>query len=288
MCVFALLTKIRLTMTPSSSYEEPRPEDLQPTNLSMPSSAYQLKGLVAVVTGATSGIGRQQAKALAAAGASIVAIARRESELHTLAAEIEETGGVVHTLPADLLDRGALATTAASALSAFNRVDILVNSAGVNLRQPVDEISFESWDQTLNLNLAVPFFLARELVADMRKRNWGRVINIASLQSSRAFTNGLAYGASKGGVTQLTRAMAETWSADGINCNAMAPGFFPTELTTPVFNNSDASADLAARTAIGRNGQLKDLDGLTVFLASPASDYITGQTIHIDGGFTAK
>jgi len=254
----------------------------------MSDSAFRIDGRVAVVTGATSGIGRQQAKALANAGASIVAIARRELELQMLAADIEKTNGAIKTLSVDLLNRETLIDSASAALSAFGRVDILVNSAGVNLRQPVDEISFETWDQTLNLNLAVPFFLAREFVSDMRKRHWGRVINIASLQSSRAFTNGLAYGASKGGVTQLTRAMAETWSASGINCNALAPGFFPTELTAPVFDDADASADLAAKTAIGRNGQLEDLDGLTVFLASEASDYITGQTISIDGGFTAK
>jgi NAD(P)-dependent dehydrogenase (short-subunit alcohol dehydrogenase family) len=122
----------------------------------------------------------------------------------------------------------------------------------------------------------------------MRERGWGRVLNIASLQSVRAFPNGLAYGASKGGITQLTRAMAEAWSRDGINCNALAPGFFPTALTAPVYDNPELVDRLAAQTAIGRNGDLADLDGLTVFLASPASDYITGQVIAIDGGFTAK
>jgi NAD(P)-dependent dehydrogenase (short-subunit alcohol dehydrogenase family) len=146
----------------------------------------------------------------------------------------------------------------------------------------------DSWDATLNLNLAVPFFLARELVPAMQQRGWGRIVNIASLQSTRAFPNGLAYGASKGGITQLTRAMAEAWSRDGITCNAVAPGFFPTELTAPVYENPELLDRLAAQTAIGRNGVLPDLDGLTVFLASSASDYITGQVISIDGGFTAK
>ena len=122
----------------------------------------------------------------------------------------------------------------------------------------------------------------------MRKKAWGRIINVASLQSTRAFANGLAYGASKGGISQLTRAMAEAWSADGINTNAIAPGFFPTELTAPVFDNAEATQHLAASTAIGRNGELQDLDGITVFLASEASAYITGQVIGVDGGFTAK
>jgi NAD(P)-dependent dehydrogenase (short-subunit alcohol dehydrogenase family) len=164
----------------------------------------------------------------------------------------------------------------------------LINAAGVNFRQPADDITLESWDMTLKLNLAVPFFLARCLVPEMKKSGWGRVINIASLQSNRAFENGLAYGASKGGISQLTRAMAETWSRHGISCNAIAPGFFPTELTAPVYEHPELLDKLAAQTAIGRNGVLSDLDGITVFLASPASDYITGQIIHLDGGFTAK
>ena len=149
-------------------------------------------------------------------------------------------------------------------------------------------VTSESWDLTLTLNLKVPFMLAQKLVPNMRKRGWGKIINVASLQSERAFANGIAYGASKGGITQLTRAMAEAWSKDGVNCNAIAPGFFPTELTAPVFDNDEMSSKFANQTAIGRNGELSDLDGICVFLSSHASDYITGQTIYIDGGFTAK
>ena len=149
-------------------------------------------------------------------------------------------------------------------------------------------MSIESWDATLNLNLSTPFFLSREFVPGMRARGYGRIINIASLQSTRAFPNGLPYGASKGGVCQLTRAMAEAWSRYGICANAIAPGFFPTELTAAVFGN-DATRDwAAAQTAIGRNGELADLKGVTIFFASPASGYITGQTLAVDGGFTAK
>lgn len=122
----------------------------------------------------------------------------------------------------------------------------------------------------------------------MRTKGFGNIINIASLQSYRAFTNGLAYGASKGGIVQLTRAMAEAWSSDGITTNAIAPGFFPTELTAPVFGDADVSEHHARMTAIGRNGRLEDLDGVTVFLASRASAYITGQVIPVDGGYTAK
>ena len=122
----------------------------------------------------------------------------------------------------------------------------------------------------------------------MQRQKWGRIINIASLQTSRAFANGLAYGASKGGVGQLTRAMAEAWSADGITANAIAPGFFRTPLTQPLYDYPDIVAELAGKTAIGRNGEPSDLHGLAIFLASRASDYVTGQVIYLDGGFTAK
>jgi NAD(P)-dependent dehydrogenase (short-subunit alcohol dehydrogenase family) len=249
---------------------------------------FNLAGKVALVTGATSGIGRRQALALAAAGADVVLTGRREAQLRDAVAEIEAAGGRAAAVSADLGEREMLALLAERAAAPFGAIDILINAAGVNFRQPVDEISFDSWDATLNLNLAVPFFLARELLPAMQRRAWGRILNIASLQSTRAFPNGLAYGASKGGITQLTRAMAEAWSRHGINCNAMAPGFFPTELTAPVYENPELLDRLAAQTTIGRNGELADLDGLTVFLASPASDYITGQVIAIDGGFTAK
>lgn len=249
---------------------------------------FTLAGKVALVTGATSGIGRRQALALALAGAAVVLIGRRETQLQSAVAGIEAAGGAAKSLPADLGDRARLPAIAARAALPFGPIDILINAAGVNLRQPVEEITLESWDTTLNLNLAVPFFLARELVPAMKQKSWGRIINIASLQSSRAFPDSIPYGASKGGVSQLTRAMAEAWSRYGIACNAIAPGFFPTELTAPVYDNPELLDKLASQTAIGRNGMLPDLDGLTQFLASPASDYITGQVIHLDGGFTAK
>ncbi len=249
---------------------------------------FRLDGKVALVTGASSGIGRRQALALASAGAAVVLLGRRAEQLDAAVAEIAAAGGRAAPLAADLGDRQRLAQIAAAAGEAFGAVDILINAAGVNLRQPAEEITLQSWDATLNLNLAVPFFLARELEPAMRQRGWGRVINLASLQSSRAFANGLAYGASKGGIAQLTRAMAEAWSRHGIACNAIAPGFFPTELTAPVYGQPELLDKLAAQTAIGRNGELADLDGLTVFLASPAADYITGQVIALDGGFTAK
>lgn len=228
------------------------------------------------------------ASALADAGASVVLVARRKAELSKAAKEIRNHGGEAVSVDADLTRRDTLADVARRCREPFGSVTTVVNAAGVNLREPVEEITSESWDWTLNLNLAVPFFFSREFVADMRGAGFGRIINIASLQSSRAFANGLAYGASKSGVCQLTRAMAEAWSRHGIMCNAIAPGFFPTPLTEQIFADTEAASRLAGQTAIGRNGRLEDLRGITVFFASAASNYITGQTLHVDGGFTAK
>jgi gluconate 5-dehydrogenase len=158
----------------------------------------------------------------------------------------------------------------------------------VNPRKNSDDLGLDEWNMTLNLNLTAPYILAQGLAKGMRQRGWGRVINIASLQSERAFPNGIAYGATKGGVAQLTRAMAEEWSRDGVGVNAIGPGFFPTALTQRVFENSDLVDQLAAQTCIGRNGSLDDLVGPLMFLSSPASDYVTGQILYVDGGFTAK
>lgn len=249
---------------------------------------FDLRGRVALVSGASSGIGQAMAGFLAEAGASVVCLARRAAELQAAVDAIRAAGGTAAALPGDLLDRAAIPALASAAARPFGAPHILVNAAGINLRQPPDEVSLESWDQTLNLNLAAPFFLARELVPGMRAAGYGRIINIASLQSQRAFPNGLPYGASKAGVCQLTRAMAEAWSADGITCNAIGPGFFPTALTAPVFDNPDTERWAAGQTTMGRNGRMDDLAGATVFFAAPASAYITGQTLYVDGGFTAR
>ncbi len=251
-------------------------------------SQFDLTGSVAVVTGASSGIGRRMAGALAGAGAKLVLVARSADKLAAARSEIESAGGTAETVSADLMDRSVIDDLYARSAAPFGAPTILVNAAGINLREPWAEISMESWDRTIHLNLSVPFFLARACVPGMAEKGYGRIINIASLQSYRAFANSMPYGASKGGIVQLTRAMAEAWSKDGINANAIAPGFFPTELTTAVFANKELSAHNAKMTAIGRNGELEDLDGVTVFLSAPASAYITGATIPVDGGFTAK
>jgi gluconate 5-dehydrogenase len=225
---------------------------------------------------------------LARAGARVVLAGRREERLLEVAAEIAQVGGNAHAQKADLDREASVAELALAAAAPFGAPDVLVNAAGVNLRQAPDDITWSSWRQTLDLNLSVPFFLARELVPGMREKGGGNIINIASLQSTRAFTNGIAYGASKGGIAQLTRAMAEAWSRDGIVTNAIVPGFFPTELTQAVFDDEDVSAHHARMTAVGRNGELADLEGATVFLASRAAAYVTGQLLSVDGGYTAK
>ena len=251
---------------------------------------YSLVGKCFVVTGASSGIGRAIAGHLVQAGADVVLVARRESELKQAADEINTGHGRAVYVVADLGQRDQLAQIAADCKSVApqGNVDGVVNAAGINLREDVDSVSIDSWDATLNLNLSVPFFFSREFVPEMRERQFGRVINIASLQSTRAFPNGLAYGASKGGVCQLTRAMAEAWSRYGICCNAIAPGFFPTELTAPVFDDDETRNWAAKQTTMDRNGTMNDLFGISVFFASDASSYITGQTLAIDGGFTAR
>ena len=251
-------------------------------------SLFSLEGRVALCTGASSGIGRRMAWALARAGASVVLLARRGAALAEAGAEIAAEGGRAVPLVADLAAPEACVEVVAEAARPFGAPDILVNAAGINLREPAEAITPESWDRTLALNLSVPFFLARACVPSMIEKGAGNIVNIASLQSFRAFPDSAAYGASKGGIAQVTRAMAEAWSRHGIVANAIAPGFFPTALSRPVFEDPARAARNAAMTAVGRNGVLADLDGATVFLASRAAAYVTGQVLPVDGGYTAK
>ena len=249
---------------------------------------FDLSGRVALVTGASSGLGRTIASALARAGAAVVGLARRDALLHDWVQEVNGAGGSAAACAGDLSDIDGLGALASQAAEPLGAPDILVNAAGINPREPAASITLKDWRSTLDLNLSAPFFLAQALVPAMQAKGWGRIINIASLQSLRAFPDGIAYGASKGGVAQLTRAMAEAWSKDGITCNALAPGFFPTDLTAAVFKDSETQSRLAGQTCIGRNGEADDLVGPSIFLASRASDYVTGQVLFVDGGFTAK
>lgn len=250
-----------------------------------PHKLHDLSGRVACVTGASSGLGRRAADVLLAAGAKVVGVARRGDELARWAADAGPAAGFV---TGDLARHETIGTIARQVAERFGDPDILVNAAGINTRQDADAVTPEGWDVTIGLNLAAPFFLAQTLVPAMRERGWGRLLNFASLQSYRAFPAGLAYGASKGGIVQLTRAMAQAWSASGITANAIGPGFFRTELTAAVFDDAERAARNAAQTCLGRNGEPEDIDGPVLFLCSDASAYVTGQTLMVDGGFTAK
>jgi gluconate 5-dehydrogenase len=247
-------------------------------------SLFDLADRRALVTGGNSGIGAAMARALGLAGARVLLVARREAELDATARALRDEGIDAAALAADLADVAALRAAAQRA----GDIDILVNAAGVNLRQPFAEITPEAWQTQLALHLGAPFFLTQALAPGMAARGWGRIVNIASLQSYRAFPNSAPYGAGKGGVVQLTRAIAQEWGAKGITCNAIGPGFFPTALTAPVFADRALVDKHAAQTCVGRNGELADLHGVTVFLASDASRYVTGQTLMVDGGYTAR
>ena len=165
----------------------------------------------------------------------------------------------------------------------FGAPDILVHAAAVNLRQPAEDITPDDWQLTQCLNLGAPFFISQALVPAMKERGWGRIVNFASLQTTRAFPSGIACGASKGGVGQMTRAMAEDWSGDGINTNAIGPGFFLTELTAAVFADEARAVRNAAQTCIGRNCRLEDIDGPLLFLCSDGALYVTEQILMVDG-----
>lgn len=253
--------------------------------MSDPRDLFDLSGRVACVTGASAGLGQRAAVVLAAAGAKVVGVARRAAALEQWANATGENAAVV---AADLSQRDQIKAIADRISAPFGVPDIVVHAAGINTRETADEVTDAGWDVTMNLNLAAPFFLSQAFAPAMKARGWGRIVNFASLQTTRAFPGGVAYGASKAGIGQLTRAMAEAWSRDGITANAIGPGFFPTELTGPVFADPERAARNAANTCVGRNGALSDIDGPLLFLCSDASAYVTGQVLMVDGGFTAK
>ncbi|MBT8417517.1 MAG: SDR family oxidoreductase [Silicimonas sp.] len=250
-----------------------------------PRALFDLTGRVACVTGASAGLGQRAAIALASSGARVVGVARRADALDIWA---ETTGENAAVVDADLSKRNMIADIARRIAEPFGAPDIVVHGAGINTREVADDVTPEGWDVTMNLNLAAPFFLSQAFAPAMKAKGWGRIVNFASLQTTRAFPGGLSYGASKAGIGQLTRAMAEAWSSSGITANAIGPGFFPTELTGPVFADPERAARNAAQTCVGRNGKLEDIDGPLLFLCSDASSYVTGQVLMVDGGFTAK
>ncbi|HEY2641876.1 MAG TPA: SDR family oxidoreductase [Streptosporangiaceae bacterium] len=248
---------------------------------------FSLRERVAVVTGGSSGIGRAIAVALGRAGASVVVVARDPGNLAGAVAELTAAGCGAASVSADLSDRAAVERAATQARQRFGPPDVLVNCAGLNLRPPMAELAIAQWDELMAVNLTAPFLLGQQFGPEMAARGWGRIINVTSQQADRAFGNSGGYGAAKGGVASLTRSQSEAWAASGVCCNAICPGFVVTPLTAEVSADPVRLAALAGRTMIGRNGVPADFAGAAVFLASAASDYVTGQIIRVDGGFSA-
>jgi gluconate 5-dehydrogenase len=213
----------------------------------------------------------------------VVVVARRVPPLEATVAELSRFGVDASYAAADLADRPAIGTVAPG----IGEVDILVNAAGVNRRPPMASLTLDDWDVTLAANLTAPFLLGQAFGPGMAARGWGRIINVVSQQAFRAYGNSGVYGVSKGGLVSLTRSQAEAWSARGVLCNAIAPGVVHTPLTEPVFADPARVSAHAARTMIGRNGLPSDFGACAVFLASDANAAMTGQTLFVDGGYSA-
>ncbi|MEU9918406.1 SDR family oxidoreductase [Streptomyces sp. NPDC051001] len=250
------------------------------------SEVFSLEGRVAVVTGGSSGIGRAIAGALARAGAGVVVVARKEAELAATVDELTAEGCRAAWVSGDLGTRAGVREAAERAAEVFGEPDILVNSAGINLRPPMGELGEDVWDTTMAVNLEAPFLLGQRFGPGMAERGFGRIIHVTSQQAHRAFVQSGAYGVSKGALESLARSQAEAWSPYGVTCNTLVPGFVMTPLNARLASDPEKVAELAARTMVGRNGLAEDFAGAAVFLASAASAYVTGQALFVDGGLS--
>ncbi|MBA4392151.1 MAG: 2-deoxy-D-gluconate 3-dehydrogenase [Desulfobacca sp.] len=247
---------------------------------------FELQGKVALVTGASKGLGKALAAALAKAGADLALCARNPDDLQQAKVEIEVLGGRVEVFSMDVLRQASIQTAVALTLKTFGKIDILINNAGINIRKPVLDLQEEEWDQVLNTNLKGYFLVAQAVVPDMIKRQKGKVINMASILGTVGLENQAPYASSKGGVIQLTKVMALEWARHHINVNAIGPTYFETPLVASLRNDPERFRFINERTPMGRWGQPEELEGTIIFLASKASDFITGQTIFVDGGWT--
>jgi NAD(P)-dependent dehydrogenase (short-subunit alcohol dehydrogenase family) len=254
----------------------------------MNSQLFSLDGKVAVVTGGTSGIGRALSLGLADAGADVIASARRQQQVDETAKEIEARGRKTLRMTSDVGDRASLEKLLAATLESFGKVDILVNCAGIIKRRPTIDLPEEEWNNILNVNLTGTFRACQVFGKSMLERGYGRIINIASLNSFVALSEVAAYAASKAGVASLTRSLAVEWSKKGVTVNAVAPGVFRTDLNAQLLDSTPRGQELLMRTPMGRFGKTEELIGAVVYLASDAASFVTGQSIVVDGGFLAS
>ncbi|TDW72721.1 gluconate 5-dehydrogenase [Curtobacterium sp. PhB25] len=243
---------------------------------------FGLDGRTALVTGGSSGIGRAIATALADADAHVLVAARTRSTIDATVDDVRAAGGSADGIVADLSSRAGAHALA----DAAGDVDVLVNSAGINLRPPMADLDEDTWDATMAVNLDAPFVLGQRLAPGMAARGHGRIISISSQQAHRPFASSGAYGVSKAGLEALARSQAEAWSAQGVTSNVLIPGFVRTPLNERLGSDPAAVSALAARTLVGRNGLASDFAAAAVFLAGPGSAYVTGQSIAVDGGFS--
>jgi NAD(P)-dependent dehydrogenase (short-subunit alcohol dehydrogenase family) len=254
----------------------------------MSTSLLSLEGKIAVVTGGTSGIGRALSLGLADAGADVVATARRSEQVEETAKEIEARGRRTLRMTSDVCDRASLEKLCAAVLKDFDHVDILINCAGRIKRTPTLTMPEEEWTAILDTNLTGTLRACQVFGAHMLVRGYGRIVNIASLNSFVALNEVAAYAASKAGVASLTRSLAVEWSKKGVTVNAIAPGVFRTELNAQLLDNSPRGQELLMRTPMGRFGKTEELVGAALFLSSDGASFVTGQTLVVDGGFLAS
>ncbi|MXZ89482.1 MAG: glucose 1-dehydrogenase [Dehalococcoidia bacterium] len=248
---------------------------------------FDLTGRVAIMTGAGRGLGRTMALALAAAGADLALASRTTSELDSLVGEVEALGRRAIAVPTDVTSPEACEAMVATTIDQLGRLDVLVNNAGTNVRKSALEITPDEYDSVLQTNLKGYFNGARAAGRHLVDQGSGKVINVSSILGSVALPNQAAYASSKGAIDQLTKVLAIEWAAANVQVNGLAPTYFETDLTRPLYDDPERKAFIEDRTPMGRWGQPHELAGAVIFLASDASNFITGQTILVDGGWTA-